>query len=398
MASEVGHSATGTPGADPASPGNGGRHRSTPHHGRAPGAARPGATGDRLAGLDAARGLAVLSMLVAHLSPVGGVLDLSEYLTAPLFAVTIGAAMGLALARPHVDRLRFVLDNALRGVLLVLLGVVLQALYWQIDVVLPYLGVLVVVLAPFALLLRPVPVLAVGLVVAGAVLGPVVTERAREAVAAGTAATGLTRDLVLWTATGPSYRLVSFLPMALAGVLLAALLPRLTRPGLPAALAAVLVTTSGVVHVLGLRTADGAAPYSGSTAEVVAATFLAAGAVAASFALVALARAAVPVVSPVLGRLLLPVLAVGRLALTAYTLQVLVLAVIAGVRDGARDDTWPVLLTTTAVVVGACWALDRFAGTGPLEVLVRAARVPERGRHGGPRRSQPAASGDVGPT
>ena len=62
-----------------------------------------------------------------------------------------------------------------------MLGVLLQAIYAQIDVVLPYLGVLVIVLAPLALLLYRMPVLTVGLAGALAVVGPIVVERVREA-------------------------------------------------------------------------------------------------------------------------------------------------------------------------------------------------------------------------
>ncbi len=348
-----------------------GRHAS---HGRVsvPPQIAPGASTPRLTGLDLARGLAVLSMLVAHLSPAGGVFALSEYLTAPLFAVVIGAAMGLSLAVPGVDPLRFVADNALRGVLLVALGVLLQATYSQIDVVLPYLGVLVLVLAPLALALRRLPVLAVGVAAGAAVLGPLVTERARDHLAVHATTTGPgTRDLLLWLAAGPNYRLVSFLPMALGGLVLALLLPRLTHWRAATPVAAVLLATSGAVHALGATTPAGAHAYSGTTAEVVAATFLAAGTVVAALALTdaaTRARGAAAALSPVL--------AVGRLALTGYTVQVLVLALVAAVRGGARDDTWPVLLLTTAVVVATCWLLDRTWGTGPLELLVRAARLP----------------------
>ena len=134
----------------------------------------------RLDGLDAARGLAVVSMLVAHLCPVGGVFNVSEYLTAPLFAVIIGISMGVQLTErrpPGVVPAR----QPQRGLVLIVLGVLLQAIYAQIDVVLPYLGVLVIVLAPLALLLHRVPVLTVGIAGALAVVGPIVVERAREA-------------------------------------------------------------------------------------------------------------------------------------------------------------------------------------------------------------------------
>lgn len=369
---------------EPTTP-SGGRHRAA-GDGRLvhlPAAARPGSTGPRLDGVDAARGLAVLSMLVAHLSPVGGILDVSEYLTAPLFAVLVGLSMGLALDRPRVAKRRFVVDNALRGLLLVLVGVLLQRAYGQIDVVLPYLGLLVLVTAPLALLLRNLPILTLGLVAAGAVLGPLVVERVRDGLATTPTTGGPLDQLLLWTAAGQNYRLVSFLPMALAGVLLVLLLPRLTGLRVTVGIAAVLLAASAVVHGIGRTTVEGAAPYSGTTAEVVSAILLASGAVVVAVGLV-LVRDRVPSTRRVLGAVLSPVLAAGRLALTAYTVQILVLAAISAARDGARDDTWPVFLGTTVVVVAVCWALDRFVGTGPLELLVRAARIPERGRHGGP--------------
>ena len=62
------------------------------------------------------------------------------------------------------------------------LGVLLQSLYGQIDIVLPYLGVLVIVLAPLALLLHRVPVRTVVLAGALAVVGPLAAgRRARRA-------------------------------------------------------------------------------------------------------------------------------------------------------------------------------------------------------------------------
>ena len=337
--------------------------------------------GGRLEGLDLARGLAVLSMLVAHLSPVGGLLDVTEYLTAPLFAVVIAISMALRLDT-GVPAWRVIGDNVLRGLLLLLVGVVLQLLYAQIDVVLPYLGVLVVVLAPLVVLLRTLPLLTLGLAVGAAVLGPIVTDLGRSAVDAGTV-TGPLRDLLLWTATGSNYRLVSFLPMALGALAFALLLPRLDRPVPAAATSTVLLATSLLVHLLGRETEAGAAAYSGSTAEVVAATFLALGVVSAAFAVVHAVGDHVPRLAPVLA----PVLATGRLAFTAYVLQILVLAAISVARDGASDNSFLVLLVTAVVVVGGCWALDRFVGTGPFEVASRFARLPERpspdaqGRH-----------------
>ena len=347
---------------------------------------------DRLVGLDLARGLAVVSMLVAHLSPVGGVLDLSEYLTAPLFAVVIGVAMGLQLGRRHPGVIPFLVANVQRGLVLLVLGLVLQLLYGQVDVVLPYLGILILVLAPMALVLHRAPVLVLGLAASVAVLGPLVTERARDAeVGSGDAWPGVVADLVTWLATGDSYRLVSFLPMALAGLALAAVVVEAARGRRGWGVAAVLAVASLGSYLIGASSADGAAAYSGSTAEVFGASLLAAAVVVACFALVDTVRPAVGDVASsgggaaarVAARVAAPVLATGRLALTAYTAQILWLALVSLVRGtGVADDSWLVLVSTAVVVVGGSWALERWWGTGPLEWLLHRIRpvVPE-GRH-----------------
>jgi uncharacterized membrane protein YeiB len=126
-----------------------------------------------------------------------------------------------------------------------------------------------------------------------------------------------------------------------------------------------------------MGTPDGSAAYSGTTAEVVGATFLAAGAVVASFLAVGLVRRRGA------GGALEPLLATGRLALTAYTAQILWLALLAALRDNASDDSWWILGSSLVVVMGSCWALDRWWGTGPLEWVTHTLRppAPPAGRH-----------------
>ena len=331
-------------------------------------------TPERLDGLDAARGLAVVSMLIAHLSPVGGPANITEYLTAPLFAVIIGISMGIQLAerRPPVGT--FLLGNVQRGLVLIVLGVLLQALYDQIDVVLPYLGVLVIVLAPLALLLHRMPVLTLGIAGALAVVGPLIVERAREA--SPTIAGSWPLDPLGWVVTGEHYRLMSFLPMALGGLALASVLRRAARPPEGYLVAGVLFVLSIAAYALGRGTPDGSAAYSGTTAEVIGATFLAAATVVASCVAVDVLRRVGA------GGVLGPLLSTGRLALTAYTLQILWLVLLAAVRDNAPDDAWWILGSTLVVVIGACWACDRRWGTGPLEwVLHRLRPVPPPARH-----------------
>jgi peptidoglycan/LPS O-acetylase OafA/YrhL len=131
----------------------------------------------------------------------------------------------------------------------------------------------------------------------------------------------------------------------------------------------VLMAASVGAYLLGAASPDGSAAYSGTTAEIVGATLLASGTVVLSFACLATLRGLGA------GRAADPVLATGRLALTAYTLQILWLALLAALRDNAPDDTWWILGSSLVVVVGTCWALDRWWGTGPLEWVVHRLRV-----------------------
>ncbi len=262
----------------------------------------------------------------------------------------------------------------------------LQAIYAQIDVVLPYLGVLILVLAPLALLLHRVPVLTVGLAGALAVVGPIVVERVREAYPSMVETwPGWALDLVTWLATGEHYRLVSFLPMALAGLALGTVLQRAVARPDGYVVAGVLLLLGLAAYGLGRGTTDGSAAYSGTTAEVVGATFAASATVVGCFLVVDLLP------GPGARRVLQPLLATGRLALTAYTVQILWLALLAALRDNAPEAAWWVLGSTLVVVVGLCWEFDRRWGTGPLEwVHAPAAPAATTGRaapdrHGGSR-------------
>ena len=83
------------------------------------------------------------------------------------------------------------------------------------------------------------------------------------------------------------------------------------------------------------------------------------------------------------GAVLGPWLSTGRLALTAYTLQIVFLALIQVAVGPRRDDSWLILGSTTLVVVGGCWLLERRFGTGPLEWVIHQLRPSSRpqGRH-----------------
>ena len=141
--------------------------------------------------------------------------------------------------------------------------------------------------------------------------------------------------------------------------------------------AGALLLLGVAAYALGRGTTDGSAAYSGTTAEVVGASFAASATVVTCFLVVE------QVTAPGGHRALRPLLATGRLALTAYTVQILWLALLAALRDDAPQDSWWVLGSSLVVVIGLCWWFDRRWGTGPLEWVLHRLRPqpPPPGRH-----------------
>ncbi|NHI20366.1 hypothetical protein H9L10_02075 [Phycicoccus endophyticus] len=361
-----------------------GRHRS---RGRVsvPARVAPGSTGPRLPGLDVARGVALVLMVLGLTAPPGEATTAVRHLAAPLVVLCLGAAAGLTLERHGMRAARFAADTAVRGVLLLVLGVLLGALTDRLEDLLPVLGLLVLVLAPLTVLLRHLQVLTVGLATAAAVLAPLAVDRAREHLLAHPGTGRVARDLLGWLAAGEPHRVVSLLPAALAGLVLALLVPHLGAWRRALAVSAILVATSAADLVLAGGATEGG--QADTSAELAAGAFLAAGVVAAACALTGLleGRRAGPA-------LLSPLLAGGRLPLTGYTLLALTLAVDGAARGDGATRGWGLAAVALVVVLGGCWLLDHAWGTGPLEVVLRLARLPAGRRPPSPRRA--ALSGE----
>lgn len=107
----------------------------------------------RLTGLDLARGLAVLGMMVAHLGPKGGWVETAaDGFPSAMFAVLAGCSLSLMNSRadaeggPAVARARF--RALVRGLLLIAAGVVLGILPTTILIVLVPVGAIYVLLGP----------------------------------------------------------------------------------------------------------------------------------------------------------------------------------------------------------------------------------------------------------
>lgn len=311
--------------------------------------------------LDLARGLAVVSMVIAHTAPAGGIFNVTEYLTAPLFAAAIGAGVELARRSWLDGAVRFVGAHTVRGALLFLAGVLLQPLYWQIVVVLQWLGALTVVIAVLVVVrVRGWVALVASASVVAAAYPLMVATRGPWA------PTGALAPAVAFAFSGGPYRLMPLVAAGLLGVGLTHWLGRDTlSPRFTLTIAVGGVLVAGLAIVVGKGAEAGASPYSGTYPEMVASLALVTAAMAGS-------RWLADVLPDGALRLLDPVVATGRLAMTAYVLQLVVLRFLTDVfLEGARDDHWWVLVTTLGVLVGVSWAWRRVVGQGPFEWLLR---------------------------
>lgn len=237
---------------------------------------RPVAPGvrPRLAWLDVARGVALLSMFVAHVAPTpgpAGVLNLSEFLTAALFAALVGASVDLEADRYGWPRAAFA--ALVRAGVLVACGALTGMFGAAVVDVLTHLAVVMLV----SLLLCRVPpavlaavgafLAAVGVWVTRA--GPQqVMEWAAPLVPAGLDPAVAGTLATSWLASGP-YRILLLCAYGLLGMVLVRLLqrsPRLRALGWAAAGAAV---GAAAVFTARAQTGESPIPYTGTVMEAV---------------------------------------------------------------------------------------------------------------------------------
>ena len=350
----------------------------------------------RLAGVDAARGLAVLGMVAVHVLPgtgPGGGPSLSDTLasgrSSAAFAVLAG--VGVALATRSGDRSRQRLQLALRALLIGALGLWLGGLDTGVAVILAYYAVFFLLLLPF--LGWPVRRL-VGTAAGVAVVAPVLSYAVRPGLEGLEAANPTWSSLqepgrlaveLLLTGVYPAVPWAAYLLTGLAVGRLALDRPgtavRLVLAGAGLAVGAALVSAA-VLGPLGgydalARTFDVPGPvveqmlgegqfgnvptesawwlatdarHSSTTPDLVGTTGTA-----------LLALGACLLVARYAGVLLVPLSAVGSMPLTVYTSHLLVLHV----TDFDDPERYYLLQVGTALVVAPLWR--RFVGRGPLE-------------------------------
>lgn len=324
---------------------------------------------ERIGGVDVARGVAVLGMMTAHVGVTGpdlwsaeGWLRVADGRSAALFAVLAGLSIALLSGgrRPAsgvvLGRARVRL--AVRGLLLLVLGVLLTALGAPIAVILQTYGLLFALTLP---VLRLPPASLALLSVAVALGGPGLAFAVTDALtAAGDPPTGFLALLV-----AGSYPAVVWLAYVLAGLAVG-------RSDLRSRAVRVRLAVTGVV--LGVAGYGGGAlltalaagapesvlrlvstePHADSTVEV-------AGNIGVALLVVAVCLAA----GDRWPRAVYPLAATGALALTAYSVHIMAIAVLgADVVREPRVGVHLAFLGTTLVLASAWRAL---LGRGPFE-------------------------------
>jgi hypothetical protein len=387
----------------------------------ATGAAPPSSTvrPARVAGVDMARGLAVVGMIVVHVAaaaamspgPGGVVLDVFTGRSAVLFAVLAGVSLAL-LSRGTSGGVRRRI--AMRAALLFVLGVGLAEISTGPMIILSYYAVMFVLALPF-LRVRPAALLAWS--VGWAVVGPLVSFWLRSTVVHGNTLGGavMASDLTSWSAAGAAglrllldgaYPVLTWMPFVLAGLAVGRLDLRAAAVRvrlLVAGLAAVALGHGGswfALEVLGgarplHAVADAMAPRLGVPPDIAwelmtgsglgatgtltpAFLLLDAPHTGTPFEIVGSGGVAVVVLAACLvlaqrwPRAVFPLVATGTLSLTVYAAHVGAMALLTVAVPGWQTDPWPSTIgfVVVTLVLATGWRL--LAGRGPLERVVHA--------------------------
>jgi len=338
----------------------------------------------RVDGVDAARGLALIGMFVAHVAPAAASADLASLLEIAderprlLFALTAG--MGLAFISGGTepisdDRAELRRQIAIRAVILIALGLLIAVtLHPLVYIILDLYGLAFLVMLP--LLFMP-PRAALGVGIALLAVTPGLAELASETDPVVELQSGPLGIVADWVVSG-AYPVVVWVPVMLIGLALARF--GLTSPRVVgiAALAGTM-TAAVLLPIVALMpggnagaSADDADRWTSAlrtSLEALANVGVGVVVVAGMMLLTAFVR---PRVRRVAGAVLSPITAMGSMPLSVYTLHLVVIAASVRVEDGVpTDDSVELLL---GLIVGSmlfAWLWRRYLGRGPLERMLR---------------------------
>lgn len=320
---------------------------------------------------DVLRGVALLAMLIAHANPLltstppgwrpiifGSANDVAS----PLFALVMGLSAQIVLQRtPAGSRGRMLLQQMVRGGVLIVLGLWMGGWGSWVAIVLSYLGLLLIVGVPLLLLsTRWVAGIALGL----AVLSDPINAWAREVLSPWAWESTVTSVVSSWVFLGFSYRLTNLLPFFLLGAIL--MRHGFGRDRYLWAMA-VIAPIAYAVRPIWNAVVEGPEAVSGSWPD----TLHDVGLVFAVYVVVVLlATVTRPRPARVIAIAFEPLRAIGAVALSLYLLHVGIIALWA--RTGWLAEvneivSW-LILVPGMVVAG--WLWWRFIGVGPLEYLL----------------------------
>ncbi len=177
----------------------------------------------RLVVPDVLRGVAIVAMLIAHAVPMlpdapralSFVMGNINSLASPLFALVMGISAQIVWNR-NGGVGRTMLQQSLRGVALIALGVWMMTWGSWVAVVLQYLGLLLIIGVPLLLLGTRALIIVTAVIV---VASQPILEWARSAAWIYMQPVPVI-EVANWVALGPSYRLINLLPFFLLGAIL----------------------------------------------------------------------------------------------------------------------------------------------------------------------------------
>jgi len=320
----------------------------------------------RIPGLDLARAIAIYLMLAAHIGDSDArdmdgdgisLLVHTNGIAPAVFTVLVGMTTGMIAARAPIDFARWRVAG--RGIVLIALGYALTALHTAIDIVLANLGVMLLLsIVALRWSTRTLAVAAAVLALAGWWITSALQSAALEF--------GIANAPIIEKLWSVHYPAVAWMAYIFTGMVLTRLaLTTTAKQARAVAVGAALMVVAGAVGLLfrssvvsaaGIREENWASLGAHSNSPVEMALNI-------GFAIVVIAAS--QWFAPKAARWLWPVLALGTMALTAYTLQILAI--------WASDNALVYDPENLYLLVG-CVALTAFAavwskllGTGPLE-------------------------------